>query len=116
MFSLILLFCLTFSIPVGKLFDVFYWNTHIIPVETSHSFRDTSSHSTIRLSAKRFCDLQQKKPEYFFHSELIPLLEKCLFSKVFLNFIHQEILFSGQNKKLVYQTVFNVSYPNEKMS
>lgn len=115
MFSLILLFCLTFTIPLGKLFDVFYWNNQIIPIETTHSFKEYNTHTTLRLSAKHFKVEQSSKSEYFFQIKFLPLIEKCLISFVSLIFLNQNILFSEHHKDSIYQNVFNVFYPNEKM-
>ena len=114
MFSLILLFCLTFTIPLGKLFDIFYWNNQIIPLETTQSVKE-NSHSTLQLSAKHFKVVQSLKSDYFFQIKLIPLLENCLFAVISLTFINQKILFSEQHKDSIYKHVFNVFYPSEKI-
>lgn len=101
---------------MGKLFDVFYWNNQIIPIETTHSFKEYNTHSTLRLSAKHFKVEHSSKSEYFFPIKLVPLIEKCLISLITLNFSNQNILFSEQHKDSIYQYVFNVFYPNEKIT
>lgn len=116
MFSLILLFCLTFTIPLGKLFDVFYWNNQIIPIETTHSFKEFNTHSTIRLTAKHFEAVQSINSVYYFQKKLIPLFEKRLISLINLNVLKQNFLFSEQKKKSIYQSAFNVFYPTEKLN
>lgn len=115
MFSLILLFCLTFSIPIGKLFDVFYWNNQIISIETTHAFKENNTHSTLRLTAIHFEAVQPIQSVYFFQKKLIPLFEIYLFAIIALNFINQNILFSEQHKDSIYKHVFNVFYPGEKI-
>lgn len=115
MFSLILLFCLTFTIPLGKLFDIFYWNNQIIPIETTHSFKEFNTHSTIRLTAKHFEKIHSIKSVYFFQKKLIALFEKNLISLVNLNVLQQNFLFSEQKKISIFQSVFNVFYPHEKL-
>ena len=104
---------LSFTLPIGRLFDLFVWNNSIVRVEHVENCRKITANAVYKHFVKQFKAVKTECLQSFFGINYFVIIEKVKNTQVNQLYKFQNSHHNNFISQVIFQFVFNVQYADE---